>query len=390
MKRQGITGTLILYFGVVLGFINSTLLFPKLLGADIFGFVQTLSFTNNLLITLVLLGLPGAVIRFYPYFREEKRSRDAFFTLVMLLGGMAIVGGGILLYLFKWELIGLIRDPASREIARQYFHLVFFNLLTYTLISILESFNTARERPLFPLFLTQVLSRLLTTLLIALYALDFLDLKGFLDLYGIKGLVNIILLVAHQEWRGRLGYASPLVMFHSPHFRAILTYSLFILFTGMSNSLIAYIDMVMVSGYLDFSQAGIYAVFYFLSTMIAMPANAFGAVISPRIAALWKEGDLAGIGKLNRHTTRNVLVIGMLVFAGICGNQHNVVKVLGEPYRAGVPVGLFLGIAQIGSLAFGFSSLVLIHSGKYRFDLLAKTLMAGLTIGSNYLFIKLY
>ena len=72
MKKQGLAGTVILYTGVLWGFVNSTLLFPKILGASIFGFIQTLSFTNNLIITFVLLGLPGAVIRFYPYFKDEK------------------------------------------------------------------------------------------------------------------------------------------------------------------------------------------------------------------------------------------------------------------------------------------------------------------------------
>jgi O-antigen/teichoic acid export membrane protein len=81
MKKQGLAGTVILYTGVLWGFINSTLLFPKILGASIFGFIQTLSFTNNLIITFVLLGLPGAVIRFYPYFKDEKKNQRLIFYL---------------------------------------------------------------------------------------------------------------------------------------------------------------------------------------------------------------------------------------------------------------------------------------------------------------------
>ena len=84
MKKQGLAGTVILYIGVLWGFVNSTLLFPKILVASIFGFIQTLSFTNNLIITFVLLGLPGAVIRFYPYFNDEKKTRDSFFTFIFL------------------------------------------------------------------------------------------------------------------------------------------------------------------------------------------------------------------------------------------------------------------------------------------------------------------
>ncbi|MDP4810956.1 MAG: hypothetical protein NWR65_07450, partial [Saprospiraceae bacterium] len=149
MKKQGLAGTVILYTGVLWGFVNSTLLFPKILGASIFGFIQTLSFTNNLIITFVLLGLPGAVIRFYPYFKDEKKTRDSFFTFILFIGVMAIILGGIILYYFKWDIILNIKDVASRELARQYFYLIFFNLLTYTLLSILDAFNTARQRPLF-------------------------------------------------------------------------------------------------------------------------------------------------------------------------------------------------------------------------------------------------
>ena len=390
MKKQGLAGTLILYTGVLWGFINSTLLFPKILGANIFGFIQTLSFTNNLIITFVLLGLPGAVIRFYPYFKDEKKTRDSFFTFILFIGVIAIILGGIILYYFKWDIILNIKDVASRELARQYFYLIFFNLLTYTLLSILDAFNTARQRPLFNIFLTQVFSRALTTLLIILYYYDLIDLKLFLDLYGIKGLLSILLLVLHIEWRGFLGYASLKTILTSPYLKPIFTYSLFIMFTGLSNNLIAYIDTMMISGMIDFTMAGIYAVFYFVSTTITMPVNAFGAVISPQIAEHWKKGEVQEIHLLNQRTTKVVLVLGVLVYAGVLGNLHNVVKVLGEPYRSGIPIAIYLGFGQIFAMMTGFSSLILIHSNRYKFDLLAKTFMAILTIGSNFVFIKYF
>jgi O-antigen/teichoic acid export membrane protein len=358
------------------------------LGASIFGFIQTLSFTNNLVITFVLLGLPGAVIRFYPYFKDNKKTRDSFFTFVLCIGIIAIVLGGIVLYYFKWDIILHIKDPSSRELARQYFYLLFFNLLTYTLLSILDAFNTARQRPLFNIFLTQIFSRALTTLLIFFYYIELIDLKLFLDLYGIKGLLSILLLVFHIEWRGFLGYAHIKPIIQSPHIRPIFIYSLFIMFTGLSNNLIAYIDTMMISGMIDFSMAGVYAVFYFISTTITMPSNAFGAVISPQIATHWQRGEIRDIHVLNQKTTKIVLILGVLVYAGILGNLHNAVKVLGEPFRIGIPIGIFLGFGQVFAMATGFSTLILIHSTRYKIDLLAKTVMAVLTIGSNYFFIN--
>jgi O-antigen/teichoic acid export membrane protein len=160
------------------------------------------------------------------------------------------------------------------------------------------------------------------------------------------------------------------------------------MFTGLSNNLIAYIDTMMISGMIDFTMAGIYAVFYFISTTITMPVNAFGSVISPQIAEHWKKGEINEIHLLNQRTTKIVLVLGVLVYAGILGNLHNAVKVLGEPYRVGIPIGIYLGFGQIFAMATGFSSLILIHSNKYKIDLLAKTVMALITIVSNYFFIK--
>jgi O-antigen/teichoic acid export membrane protein len=162
------------------------------------------------------------------------------------------------------------------------------------------------------------------------------------------------------------------------------------MFTGLSNNLIAYIDTMMISGMIDFTMAGIYAVFYFVSTTITMPVNAFGAVISPQIAEHWKKGEIQDIHLLNQRTTKVVLVLGVLVYAGVLGNLHNVVKVLGEPYRSGIPIAIYLGFGQIFAMMTGFSSLILVHSNKYKFDLLAKTFMAILTIGSNFLFIKYF
>lgn len=388
IKRQGLVSSLFMYFGVVLGFINGTLLFPKILGPSIYGFTQTLAFTVGLFAVFSMLGLQNTTVRYFAYFRGSARMENGFFSflLALTLAMTTVVGGSI--FLLKPLILGAIQDPVSRDLAREYYYLLFFYLVASNLFSVLNGYTVALGRPRVGVFLTQVGTRLLTTLLILAYYFDWIDLKLFLDLFGIKNLVNVLVLVVYLEYLGVLRYGPLRDILRHPELRPMLYFSLFAMFSLISNELIGHIDTLMVSSLLSFSDAGIYTVYYYFAQIIQMPFLAIGLSISAIIADAWKRQDLKKIQETYQQTTVVMYILGVVAFVGIIVNLDNAVAILGPEYARGTPVAVLLGLGQLINVINGHNQMIIIHSPRYRFDLLGKLVTTLLTIATNFYFIR--
>ena len=69
-------------FGVVLGFINSILLFPKYLSTEQIGLFRQIISASSLLVPLTTFGVSAAYVKFYPLFKESIDKRNQFFLII--------------------------------------------------------------------------------------------------------------------------------------------------------------------------------------------------------------------------------------------------------------------------------------------------------------------
>jgi len=123
---------------------------------------------------------------------------------------------------------------------------------------------------------------------------------------------------------------------------------------------------------------------------IIMPHQGIATITSPLIAEAWKNNAVDQIRDLYKRTALNNFIVGVLIYIGILANLDNIVEVLGEKYLPGKQVAIFLGLAQLVHIANGYNGLIIIHSRRYRFDLVTKLLAIIVGAGSNYLFIQWY
>ena len=87
IQKQGVRITLITYLGIIIGALNTMLIFPRVLGPEKHGLVMLLLSIATVFTQFIHLGVPNIIIRFYPYFYEKKKfiHRLAFQLPIMAL-----------------------------------------------------------------------------------------------------------------------------------------------------------------------------------------------------------------------------------------------------------------------------------------------------------------
>ena len=99
IQKQAIQNTIISYSGVVIGFVNTLILQPKMLSPEELGLTRILYSTSILIATLFPLGINAFTIKFFPKFRNADNGHNGYFGLLLLISfiGFAVVAAGVLL-----------------------------------------------------------------------------------------------------------------------------------------------------------------------------------------------------------------------------------------------------------------------------------------------------
>ena len=83
--KQSFWSTIVIYFGVLLGFINSIILFPKFLSTEQIGLIRQIISMSSILIPITTFGVSGAYVKFYSQFKKSQKLKDQFFSFNLLI-----------------------------------------------------------------------------------------------------------------------------------------------------------------------------------------------------------------------------------------------------------------------------------------------------------------
>ena len=82
--KQSFWSTVVIYFGVLLGFINSIILFPKFLSTEQIGLIRQIISAATILIPIATFGVSSAYVKFYPLVKESVKEKSEFFSLNLI------------------------------------------------------------------------------------------------------------------------------------------------------------------------------------------------------------------------------------------------------------------------------------------------------------------
>ena len=128
--KQSVKGTIYVYLGVLLGFITTAILFPHIFSKKEIGLLKIIVTYSTMIAQFGTLGINGATIRLFPFFRTVDKKHHGFLPFALSVGMVGFLISAILLLIFKPLLVEMSLEKSKLFV--EYFNylviLVFFQL----------------------------------------------------------------------------------------------------------------------------------------------------------------------------------------------------------------------------------------------------------------------
>jgi len=388
VEKQSIKGSVIIYAGIILGFINTGLVFPKILSTEQIGLVNILISYSTILGQFGNLGFTNTIIKFFPYFKNKDKYHNGFLKIITLV---SFVGFLISLLLFFSIKSFLVKTGTEKSILLfEYIYL----LIPLTFFTIYFNAYDAYYRTLFNsvpgIFLREFSTRLLVLVFISLFYFNLIGFKQFVFFYILAYSFPAIGITISIFRFGEFKIGRKKIVVKKDLKKSMISVSLFSIISGFSGVVLINIDRIMLERYNGLSDVGIYSIAFFFGTLVGISARPISRIAGALIADFWKNKDLESISKIYKGTAINQFIIGVLVIIGIWSNIHNVFKILPIEYLAGKFVILIIGFAFLTDMLAGSSVNILAYSQYYRYHTYIMAIFIVVAVITNMILIPRY
>lgn len=391
IARQSIKGTIVTYMGVFVGFLTTFFVLTRFLTAEEIGLARVLIDVATLLCGLMQLGTSSSIIRFFPYFKQEKedalsadqtdRSCNGFFFWTIAVPFIGLLLFSLLFWALNVPVKHLFEDKSQLFVDYYYMVLPLAFFMLYQ--TIFETNANVLMRIVFPRLTRELLLRIFLLAAYLLYAFKVVSLDGMVVLlclsYGLAALCNIAYLFAygHISLRPNFRYVDRTLA------RKYAYYTLFQITAAVATVLTPFLSEGFISAQLGLEQTGIFSIAIYIAAMVSIPNRSLNAIANPQLAQATKDGDLKNLRQLLKQVSNNSLLVGGLILTLIWINIDLIYTILpnGELYAAAKYVVLLLGLTQLLLAAFNASISVLNFSKYYYLSLVYSFI---LTIASLY------
>jgi O-antigen/teichoic acid export membrane protein len=253
-----------------------------------------------------------------------------------------------------------------------------------------EAMNRIRLNISGAVFIKEVLFRLLVTLLIIGFGLKLYDFTALVSLlvfcYGIQAFSMAYIFL--RRWDPD---DSPLMP--AKPSREQVKY-MFLLFLGAGGTIIVnQIDSIMTGGMKGLDYAAVYAMAFFMSSVVYMPFRSVNSISSSVISAHFASGNMEALRNMYRSSSINLFLVGSIIFLGIWCNMDLIFSLIPEDKSSGLSfaegkwVFFILGLSRLFDMLMGINGMILVNSRHYLWNILTMPLLAVVTIVTNLLLI---
>ena len=383
--KQAGAATVLNYFGIVLGFVNVTLLMNRWFEPSEFGLTRVLLDMAVLFTQVAHLGTYRSVIKFLPLYRTEDKANNGLLSLVLLvpLVGFLILGTALIIL----EPHILEQYNESSTLLNDYFWYLFPLAFFLLYSNVLESYLQAHAQTIYTAFLKFIFARVTVTVGLVLYFYDVINFKEFMAVFCLMYALNVVLLLLYMFNQGLLKFKMNKAYFRKRMLKVYFNYSFFSILSGIANAIVTKIDAIMLGGFFGLALAGVYANAAYVSILVFIPASAIARISAPLVSQDWKNKNMANILVMYQKTALVQLILGGLLLIVIWCSVDNFFALQKPQYAAGKTALLLLGLSKVVNMAFGVNGQIINISRYYRFDALTSFLLAILVVVTNLLFI---
>ncbi len=388
--RQSLKATVANYLAVVIGYLNLGYFFPKIFSTEQIGLISFILGTSTLLISIFQMGMPSAIIRFYPEIKEKKQEKS-FLNFSILIP--------ILLFLILFSLLAFLspyiinKYYSDSSLIEEYYFLIPIISFFMGLTGICAAHCNSLLRIVIPTIIEKFLNRTLVLAMISLvlfYSFDFSQfINGYTVIYGSGLILTLIYFYRIKPKYDNLNQ----VKLNNNEKKKILSFSSVSFLTIIGGRIVENIDIIMISSMIDLSSAGIYKIAFYIGGVIMIPLSSLGQISSPLFAQFWKKKQLNKISELYKKASINLILVGGLLFTGILINIQNIFKIMpnGQDYvKDGIWIILIIAVGKMINMALSLNGHLLQNSKYFYVNTYSILILGVLTVITNYIFIPMW
>ncbi|MEY3050457.1 MAG: hypothetical protein RLY31_242 [Bacteroidota bacterium] len=386
VKRQGILQSIVTYLGVAIGAVNTLWIYPAFLTKEEIGIINYVRESAGLLTLLTFLGSSELIIRFFPYFRNEREGHHGFLFLlacILLSGNLVLLAG---YHLGRAPLHAYFGAKDNPDLYLAYLWMIPVLTFLASFSSLFALYASNFHRIVVPSAINEFLPKIGIPLMVIAYQFRLLDLDGV-----FRGILLVYLLItlsqaAYLRSIGQLHFRPDRRLLSGDMLKEMGRYMLFGFLGGMGSRLSSeFINIVMVGTMTTLRSTGVFVIAYFISNVVDIPRKAIARITAPLLADKWKQGDLAEIATIYRKSSLNQLIVGTGMFLSIWIGIEQLYALMpnGETFLVGREVVGLLGIARLIDMATGVNSEIISYSRHYRYNLYFIGMTSLIHIGAN-------
>ena len=381
--NQSIKNTIITYIGFAIGAANTLFMYPHFLGEKFYGLTGYILSSANVIFPLMAFGVHNTLIKFFSTYKTTK-EKSQFLSFVLFLPLLAILPIAIFGTVF-YETIAQFLSTKN-DIVYDYVWQIPVIGLCMGYFEIFYAWVKVHLKSVFGNFIKEIGLRILISILLFAVYYNFITVGQFITATMFVYLLNTLIMLFFANKVQTISFD-----FKLPHnFKAILTYSLFIILSGSVANMLLDIDKTMLNQYIKIENIAYYSVAIFIATVIAVPSRAMHQITYPITARLMTEGKHEELNDLYKKTSITLQVVGGLVFIGIVVNINQLYLLLPKSYSGGVFVVFTIGLSKYFDLILGNNNAIIFNSKYYKAVLFLGLMLAFLAISLNMIFIPKY
>jgi O-antigen/teichoic acid export membrane protein len=382
--RQGIKNSIYSYSGFVLGALNTLLIMPRILEKSQIGLFNTLVAYAWILATLVAVGIPQVIVRFYPKYKNKDSGIFLFTCLLSALSTFSIAA--IIWLIFPDLFISIVK--IKERLFLENYHWVLWMAMGTLFFEIFTAILKANFLTGPSILLRELALRMFNLLIYFLYWKKWIDYSMLVTLFALSYIGIFLVLAAYVFQKKMLQLQTRILKTEK---KELAKYGLYSLTNAGIIYIVFQLDVVMLQNYRGLADVALYTIALFAATAITMPYRAMLAISQPLVADAFQKNDTKSLAENYVKSSINMLLIGGFLMICLVHCMYDLKFFLPADYRNGIEqIVIILALAKWIDMSTGFNGFLISQSSYYRFDILANVILLVCAILANITFIPQY
>lgn len=390
IKSQSIYATLLSYVGVVIGFVTSALVLPKILTPDQLGLTKLIVAVTGVFAGVFSFGVAQLLFRAYPMFSDDTNKLAKLFYLSIKIAFFGSLVALPFYYFTTFDLFN-VTEPVHDFSKSHFFLFAVFVVIAFRILYLsLFGYVRMSGKIVIDTFIQNIFLKAGILLIALLFIFEIVTFTGLVYAQMLLYLFFPLIIILYLINKKSLPKIPRGVSFSRLEKKEFFQLSLFGTMTTVGSSLYLYLDTLMVNHYLGEAEVGIYGTLYLFGIIVIVPARGLKSVAVSILSKSFKDERLEEIEKIYKKSSAVLLVVGGYIFLGVYLNLYSVFAYLPDEFAVGGTIVLLIGLAQITDMACGVNYEVIASSKHYKLNTWFIFLGALTGIAFNIIFIPIW